>query len=264
MSIISAVQFKPRMAFCSADVSDNFKKCEDLIHQAWNLGSELVVFPELFLTGYSFLSAEEAILVSEPWDGRTFKTMRSVANSLKAYIAWGYVEIDGDRLYNSATIVAPNGVVVCRYRKNNLWGNDFLWASPGRERPHVVDTELGKISVIVCRDLRDKIPTNLPRQASEGKSFFSESQSPDIVAACVNWGDGGFPSTKWMDFAADNKCNLVIANRWGEENSNNGFKQDFGKGGSIIIEPDWTTHTSGLKFNNNCVVTAVINSKVIR
>ena len=72
----------------------------------------------------------------------------------------------------------------------------------------------------------------------------------------MNWGKSGYPSPSWMDFVADNKTTLIVANRWGEEEGSNGYKQDFGQGGSIIIEPDWKCHTGGMIFNSNCVVTA--------
>jgi predicted amidohydrolase len=262
MNIISAVQFKPRMASCAADVADNFRRCEGLVHDAWRVGSSLVVFPELFLTGYSFMSGLEAQAVAEAWDGRTFKSMRGVAMETGAYVAWGYVEGSGPHLHNSATVVAPNGMVVCRYRKINLWGNDFLWATPGKEPPRVADTELGKLSVVVCRDIRDEIPGNIPRTASgDDDPPMFQRDSPDLVAACTNWGKGGFPSATWMKFVADNACVMALANRWGVEERESGFRQDFGQGGSVVIEPDWTVHTSGLKFNADCVVTAAVEGR---
>jgi predicted amidohydrolase len=258
MTIISAVQFRPRLASCMADVQDNFRRCEPLIHNVYSLGSQVVVFPELFLTGYSFLNRYEAGRVCEKEDGPTFRSMRKVAIELKAYVAWGYVEIgDGGQLYNSASMVDPSGQIVTRYRKVNLWGNDFLWATPGADPAPVVETEVGRTSIVVCRDLRDKIPRNIPRKASQSDPSLFSDQPVDLVAACVNWGKGGFPSTSWMDFAANNGCTLVIANRWGEE-KNGSFSQDFGHGGSAVIEKDWTVHTDGLTFGADCVITASV------
>jgi hypothetical protein len=60
-----------------------------------------------------------------------------------------------------------------------------------------------------------------------------------------------------MDFVANNGCTLVVANRWGEER-NGSFSQDFGHGGSAVVEKDWTVHTGGLAFGEDCVVTAAI------
>ncbi len=256
MAILSAVQFRPRFATCAADVSDNLRRVEPLVHRASVVGSQLIVFPELFLTGYSFLSKDEAGRVCERADGPTFRSMRGIAAQLKAYVAWGYVESSDGRLHNSATLVGPDGAVLAATRKVNLWGNDFLWATPGVEPAPVVRTELGRASVVVCRDLRDKVPSNIPRTAARREPALFGGQAVDLVAACVNWGDGGFPSTSWMDFAANNSCTLAVANRWGEE-KNGSFTQDFGQGGSAVVEGDWTVHTGGLAFGEDCVVTAV-------
>lgn len=262
MVILSAAQFRPRFASCRADVTDNVRRAEPLMHEASRLGAQLLVFPELAFTGYSFLGPEDAFRIAEAIDGPTFRAMRGVASELQCYVAWGYVEVDGESLYNSCSMVGPDGELVTSYRKVNLWGNDFLWATPGREAAPLAVTDLGRTSVIVCRDLRDKIPDNLPsgRTAAKSQTFWRGKQV-DVVAACTNWGKGGFPSTTWMDFAADHACNLVVANRWGDE-ENGAFRQDFGQGGSCIVQPDWKVHTSGMKWGQDCLVTAAVGSKV--
>ncbi len=258
MSILTAIQFRPRFATCLADVRDNFRQCANLINQAWDFGSELIVFPELCFTGYSFLNKDQAAEVCEKCDGPTFRAMAGVARELKSYVAWGYVELgDDENLYNSATLVDPSGIKISSYRKINLFGNDHLWAKPGIDAAPIVKTELGLMSVVVCRDLRNKIPKNIPRIAAKGTPLF-DGERVEVVATCVNWGKSGFPSATWMDFAADNHCTLVVANRWGEER-NDDFSFDFGQGGSLIIDPHWNVYTDGLKFNSDCVVAANTN-----
>jgi len=203
------------------------------------------------------MGPDEAIRVAEPaGEGPTARYMRRAAVELHAYISWGFVELLDGKLHNSASIAAPDGSLILTCRKINLWGNDFLWSKPGLEPPAVVQTDLGLVSVVVCRDVRDKIPDNIPRIATKGPPLF-EGKRVDLVAMCVNWGKGGFPSTSWMEFVADNRCTAVIANRWGEE-ENGTFSQDFGHGGSAIVEPDWTVHTNGLKFNADCVVSVAL------
>lgn len=254
MLILSTVQFKPDLARGPAEVKQNFKRLEPLLNDIWKTGSQVVVFPELFLTGYCFLSPEEAGQVAEKSDGPTFRAMRNLAVDLNAYVAYGYVESNGSQLFNSATLIDPQGKPSARYRKVNLWGNDFLWASPGSEGPDIVSTDFGPMSLVICRDIRARIPSNIPRTASV--PFFN-GVKPKFIAACANWGKGGFPSTTWMDFSANHRCTLMLANRWGEER-NGDFTMDFGCGGSVIIEPSWKVHTNGLKFNQDCVVTATL------
>jgi predicted amidohydrolase len=255
MAILSAVQFCPTLARSMAEVANNYRRCEPLIHRAIQLGSQFIAFPELAFTGYSFQSRDEAALVCEAPNGPTFRFMQGVAQEAQAYVSWGYVETDGANLYNSATLVDPKGKVLTTYRKINQFSSDFLWCTPGVESAPVVETEFGSTSIVVCRDLRDKIPLNIPRVASKNVPLFG-TQKLDLVAASVNWGKGGYPANSWMDFVANHRCTLIIANRWGKEEGSFGYKQDFGQGGSIIIEPSWKCHTGGIAFGQDCVVTA--------
>jgi predicted amidohydrolase len=184
-----------------------------------------------------------------------------VASRLKAYVVWGFMESLDGRLFNSSSIAGPNGRVLTTHRKMNLWGNDFLWASPGRSfGPEILETEIGLLATVVCRDARDKIPTNVPRTAARATEppMFG-GRCVDVVALPVNWGKGGFPAVPWMDLAAENRCTVVVANRWGEER-NGAFVQDFGQGGSAVVSPDWKVRTDGLKFGQDCVVTVAVES----
>ncbi len=261
VKVLSAIQYRPDFSRSKAEVINNIKNCIPYIKRAVLDRSRFIVLPELCFSGYSFLNPEEACLVGEPYDGVTYELIKKVAVKYEVYIAYGYVEMErSGSLYNSCNLVDPKGTILASYRKINLWGNDFLWATSGKERPEIINTELGKVSIVVCRDLRDKIPSNIPNNLSDMKKStpFFDGEKVDIVAACTNWGKGsGFPSTTWMDFASNNQCTLVVSNRWGEE-VNGSLKQDFGQGGSCIIEKNWKVHTHGLTFGSNCVVSSVI------
>jgi predicted amidohydrolase len=252
VSILAAIQYKPRFATCRADVSDNFRRCNSLVNEVADLGAEVIVFPELAFTGYSFLSWDDAVQVAEQRDGPTFQRMASMAKILKCYVAWGFVESDGEFLYNSASLVGPDGALLLVSRKMNLWGNDFLWAMPSAELPGVVQTELGWMSVVICRDVTDKVPKSV------GRSSIFSNRKVDLVAAPVNWSGSGFPATDWMEFAQNNSCALIVANRWGIE-ENRSFRHDFGQGGSVVVGKDAKPHIGGLKFGDDSVIAAMID-----
>lgn len=251
MPILSAIQFKPDFATSPEAVTSNILRCKDLVLEAANFGAQLIVFPELAFTGYSFLSKEDARLVAEPAQGPTFDRMAEAAVASKSYVVWGFVEADGDTLHNSASVVDPSGNLVVTHRKMNLWGNDFFWAVPGENLPEVFQTDIGWMSVIICRDVIDKRPR------SSGRLF--TNKKVDVVACPANWGSGGFPSVDWIDFVYENSCSLVIANRWGAE-QNRSFSHDFGQGGSVVIGKDAEPHIGGLVFGKNCVVISMVQS----
>lgn len=251
MPILSAIQYKPRFATSPADVSDNFRRCEDLVEKAVLVGAELIVFPELAFTGYSFLNIDDAARVAEVPDGPTFRRISDLAVKAECYVAWGFVELDpSGALFNSASLVGPDGSLLLTNRKMNLWANDYLWATPGSDLPGIVQTSFGWTSVIICRDLIDKSP-------GSGRRIFS-GRKIDLVAAPVNWSRGGFPATEWMDFAQNNSCTLAVANRWGVE-ENRSFKHDFGQGGSAIVDKMARPHIGGLEFGSDSAIVAMVD-----
>jgi predicted amidohydrolase len=249
---VAAVQMQPVLK----DHLGNIRKAMLLASKAAMGGAKLVVLPELCTTGYSFMNALEArdyaevltdfspdkvIPESGPCTCPSMFVMHRLARQSGAHIVWGLVEQDpgSDSLYNSQVIMAPNGAWES-YRKVNLWGNDFLWAKPGRANPPVIHTPFGKVGLLVCRDVRDK---------SDKLDSFYESGDADVVAFSANWGKGGFPAVHWMDFAKDNKVTLIVANRYGLEANN-----DFGLGGSCIISPNGVVSCVGLQWGADCIV----------
>jgi predicted amidohydrolase len=241
---VAAVQFAPAFA----DKMGNLRRLAHFVKAAAAEGARLVVLPELATTGYSFMSADEARVFAEPVhpDMLTFKSMRVLAESFNVHIAWGMIEVEPgtNDLYNSQVLVAPDSTWV-KVAKVNRWGNDFLWARPGRANPpimhSVIDGQEWKIGLLICRDVRDKKDDNW--------ASFYEKGDADIVCMSANWGDGGFPSVSWMEFVEDNNTTLVVSNRYQKEANN-----DFGEGGVCIIEPPDVVHCEGLKWNEDCIV----------
>jgi len=239
---VAAVQFAPTFG----DLHGNLRRIAHLVLAATENGARLVVLPELATTGYGFMDEEEAAPFAEVIspESLTMKAMMALAKSRNAHLVWGMVERDkgtGD-LYNTQVIVDPTGFFES-YRKVNLWGNDKLWAQPGRGSPPVIRArfEIGigeptltkKVGLLICRDVRNK-------DGKDGELY--EKGDADIVAFSANWGDGGFPATAWWEFAEDNKVWLIVANRYGKEVPN-----DFGEGGICVISPEGKVHCKGLK-----------------
>ena len=93
--------------------------------------ADLVVLPELFATGYFFESTAQARSLAEPVpDGPTVRQLEAWAAETGATIVAGVAERDGDRLYNSAVVVAPNGWLGT-YRKTHLYYQETVHFTPG-------------------------------------------------------------------------------------------------------------------------------------
>jgi hypothetical protein len=84
-------------------------------------GADLIVAGELVNCGYDLdLIAQEGAEWAERLDGPTVTLTRELAAETGATIVVGLLEHDGDRLYDSAVVVAPAGTVV-PYRKSHLY-----------------------------------------------------------------------------------------------------------------------------------------------
>ena len=127
------------------DAAGNMERALAAIDAAVGRGADVVVLPELALSGYAFADAEEALPTP----------LESLAawGAAGAVVVGGFVEQGGDGvLFNSAAVVDAGGVRAV-YRKVHLWDREALWFTPGSARPPVVETAVGRVAPMVCFDL---------------------------------------------------------------------------------------------------------------
>lgn len=94
------------------DAAANFRRVRDLLGAAPVRPGDLVLLPEMFDTGFS-LNVEATADA-----GGTLSFLAGLARELGAYVQGGRtVAAAGGRATNRATAVAPDGSVVCDYRK---------------------------------------------------------------------------------------------------------------------------------------------------
>lgn len=114
--------------------------------------ADLMVLPELFSTGYQFVSKEEALGLSEEIPGGpACRALEEIAAEKQMHIVAGLAERAGDRCYNSAALVGPNGVIGA-YRKTHLFFEETLWFTPGDTGFHVYDIGTARLGLMVCFD----------------------------------------------------------------------------------------------------------------
>ena len=126
----------------------NFKKIEKLITK---LKADLIVLPELFATGYAFVSKEETVPLAEDFNGETAQFLIKMAKITGAIIIGGFIEKEEEKIYNSAMIVSSKGVIGS-YRKIHLYFKEKLWFFPGDKPLKVYDIDGVKIGIMICFD----------------------------------------------------------------------------------------------------------------
>ncbi len=113
--------------------------------------ADLLVLPELFATGYTFESAEEAAGLAERADGETAGYLRGLADRTGGAVVAGFAETDGRRVYNSALLADSRGVIGC-YRKVHLFNREKLWFSPGAGSFPVFRVGEVSVGLMICFD----------------------------------------------------------------------------------------------------------------
>ena len=131
------------------EVSHNLDKVVETLGQA---DADLIVLPELFASGYQFVSQQEVITLSESVpNGPTTQRLIDLAKRRRMVIVAGLPERAGPACYNSAVVVGPSGFIGC-YRKTHLFFEETLFFTPGDTGFQVWDIRLAKIGVMICFD----------------------------------------------------------------------------------------------------------------
>ncbi len=135
------------------DIKKNVLKHVEWTRRAIEGGADLVVFPELSLTGYSIKDSNWDLAL-RPEQSPLLQPL--IDESRDISILAGCIEESGELgIYNSAFLFEDNRVVSA-HRKNYLptYGmfEEARYFSPGKS-VRACDSKLGKLGVLVCEDL---------------------------------------------------------------------------------------------------------------
>lgn len=145
-----------RLAVCQAsaalgDKAQNIATIRTAAGAAACWGADLVVFPELFLTGYNIGS--RAGELAEAADGPSLAAIAEISARENCAICVGFAERDGQRVFNSSVLFDGQGNRIALYRKIHLFGakEQELFAA-GEE---LVVARLGdrNIGMAICYDI---------------------------------------------------------------------------------------------------------------
>ena len=145
---VALAQINPQLG----NVQANLSQYEESVREARGQGADLVVFPELSLTGYHL--KDEVPVVAQALDGAIFSRLRELASEISILV--GFVEEGPDhRFFNSAAYL-ERGEVVHVHRKAYLptYGmfDENRYFARG-QRIRAFDTRLGRMAALVCEDL---------------------------------------------------------------------------------------------------------------
>jgi predicted amidohydrolase len=151
------------------DVAANLRRLDRACEEASAAGAQLLVTPEMFLTGYNIGRAAAAF--AEDAHGERMKAVAALARRHGIAIVFGHPEHDRRDLRgevaNAAVCVDADGRVLGRHRKTHLFGEldrGMFSAGAGHETPF--DFHGWKVGLLICYDV--EFPENTRRLALQG------------------------------------------------------------------------------------------------
>jgi len=228
------------------DKKNNIEIMRKGIRQAKEKTADLVVFPELSLTGY--VCKDLAYELAEPVPGPSVHLIEKETSKNNIHVIFGMIEKSSKAeaiLYNTAILIGPKGFIG-KYQKTHLPTHSVFeekrYFRPGYAAP-VFETEIGKLGMIICYDIYFPEITRLLRL--QGAQLIAcISASPSIRR--------GFFEVLTTARAMENTVFLAFANLAGIEDGLQFW------GGSRIIAPSGSIIKQA-KYDEDDFIMAEIN-----
>lgn len=209
------------------DTGVNLHTAGTAVRELARRGCGLAVLPELWLCGYRTATlGADARAAAEPVDGPVQRRMAALAAEAGMVLCAGsFPELDGDRIYNTATVYSLAGDLLLRHRKARLYGAEPEVFRPGDAAVTVGDVAgIGRVGLCICFD--GDFPETARAARAAGADLVLHPSAYE--AAAESWWDTIYP--------AQALCN---GQWWIAANQHGG--PDRMLGGSRVIAPDGRT-----------------------
>jgi predicted amidohydrolase len=134
----------------------NLQKIEEATVKAKEQAADLVIFPELSLTGY--VVKDQIYELAETIPGPSVKRIEAVARKTGMHVIFGMPELSGKAkatIFNTAVLVGPKGIIG-KYQKRYLPTHSVFeekrYFRPGYQTAAFA-TEVGNVGLCICYDL---------------------------------------------------------------------------------------------------------------
>ncbi len=135
------------------DLDGNIARMVTGVESVAKQGVKLAVLPETANMGYIFDDFAMVRPYLDAVPGKTTAALAKVTRKYHMYVVVGLGEFDptSGLGYNTSALIGPHGYIG-KYRKHGLNSQDQRWTSFGDIGFPVFDTELGRISLLICYD----------------------------------------------------------------------------------------------------------------
>jgi predicted amidohydrolase len=141
-----------QMEFIFGDVETNFARADKWIIEAAKRGSDLVLLPELWASGYDLENWEK---YASPLGAGSFRRVSDLARKNKITIGCSLLEEKGGQAFNTFVLSGSGGETLGVYRKIHRFRllNEEKWLGAG-DQLVLAQTPWGPVGLSICYDLR--------------------------------------------------------------------------------------------------------------
>lgn len=148
---LALVQMEPILGDLPANLDHILVSMQEAVRQ----GAELIIFPELALTGYNQeLLGDRLVKLSRTAQDEPILRLARAAGEHGVYLVFGFIEkrnIPGV-VYNSIAMCGPSGTVLRTYAKSHLFSAENLHFRPGASL-EVLKMDWGTLGPMICMDI---------------------------------------------------------------------------------------------------------------
>lgn len=239
------------------DINANLEKHIAMAQDASRRGADLLIFPELSLTGYALQDLAASVALRPSPENPVFQ--RLLAESEKLDMVVGFVEEDSrHRFYISAAYLSA-GNILHIHRKvylptYGLFDEQRYFAQGNTIR--AFDTRFGRMGMLICEDFwHVSAPYTLWMDGADMMIFISASPGRGVTEEILG-------SAQWVENANKTYAGLFTtfiahANKVGFEDGINFW------GGSMVFDPDGKPVVIA-PYNQECVTLAQMDLNQLR
>jgi len=244
------------------DVKTNLARHLDWIRQADEQGADLIVFPELSLTGYYVQDMAPEVAIRATRDDERFRALLD-ASASGPDIVFGFVHADTRQRFYIASAYLSRGE--CRHIHHKVYLPTYGMFDDGRYFDQggsirAFDTRFGRVGLLICEDFwHMSAPYILWQDGADLLIFSSSSPSRGVSAS-----EGGrLTVARWVElmtqaYASAFTAYVLHVNRVGYEDGKNYW------GGSGIVNPDGEFLTRGQYFDEALIVQEIDLNQIHR
>lgn len=154
MVSVALIQMDIKLGDKDYNLEYALKKSKEIIERENNI--DLIVFPELFTTGYASKHKIQNVLAEEIPGGITIEILTKFAKNNSIALIGSIIE-KGDPLpYNTMIVIDKNGNLVEKYRKIHLFKpmGEHLIFQAGSNIKAASLPNIGRIGLSICYDIR--------------------------------------------------------------------------------------------------------------